>query len=771
MVIATEIDSTWITEYQQQAPFAILITVTPQPDAISLDILAYHTVTPPDVLAQQIINGIQLAEQQKRSRAQHELAQIINAVIKPEKALDDLFRLLRTLVPCRGMNLTGLAEQYLYVLAHQGYAEADVEKFTQPRQLMDVNRQTHIVASGEPGHIPDINDERDPLFPWLRAWAGIPIKKQGEVISILNVDADQAWQICPLHIDRLMYLAPQIAVLIEILQLYETLEQTNSLMRAISRQNSFLFTPMSSYTQVHDLCQAIVESVLISFNTTDCGILLVKDQDNQLTRCARSGDYEVNAQTPLYIDGPGLVAACIRTQSVVYAPDVYNDPDYLPSEPRTKSELVVPLPSLSGVIGVLDLQSTEYDAFSSRDIRNLTTFGEHAGATIANLMTYHEQRAYSKELELRVKDRTAALDASKKRVEAILNRASDALLLMNADGRIEQVNSAFNDLFQVQPDEFFRRPLQDLTSPDHHAALETAIEKIQTQTDPLTLELQMSAQNGHAFDAELTLSTVRFERQREKPRRDIVGSIRDVSKHKLIQSHLQQLLEAERELSDLKSRFILTVSHEFRTPLTVIMSSSDLLESRGRQMTPEKWQKHLTRIKDQVKHMEAMLSDALMVGQAEQDKLDYRPEQLNITEIGRKITESLNRNGARPAIEFSYPDEPVALYADRTLIRQIISNLLTNAMKYALDTDTVYFSLRADADKVTIEVKDYGRGIPSEEQDALFQPFYRANNVSTTPGRGLGLSIVRHAVLQHQGAVWVDSELGKGSTFYVTLPR
>lgn len=771
VVIASEGVSTWVATYQEEAPCAILLAVTPQSDTIPPDIPAYRTDTPPDILAQQIITGIQLAEQKKRNQALHRLAQIINQVIEPDEALSELFVLLHTLVPYTGINLTGLSEQFLYVQAHRGYTAEDAKKFMHPRTVMDANWLTDIIAGGEVAYMPDIPKTLTPLFPWLRAWAGIPIKKQGEVISILNVDADQTRKIHPVHIDRLMQLAPQIAVLIETLQLYDTLKQTNSLLRAISRQNSFLFTPLSSYKGVPDLCQAIVESVLTSFNATDCGVLLIQDQENQLTRCARAGDYEVNAQEPLYIDGPGLVAEAIRTESVVYAPNVNEHPKYLASEPRTKAELVIPMPSQNGVIGVLDLQSTDYDAFSPRDVENLTAFGEHAGAAIVNLMTYHKQRDYSRGLEERVRDRTAALNASKKRVEAILNRTSDALVLLDPDGKIEQVNRAFNDLFQVQPDAFFQCPLQDLTVADHYTRLDTMIERVQAEGKPQTLELQMMDQSDRTFDAELTLSVVRFERREERSRRDMVASIRDISKHKSIQTHLQQLLEAERELSNLKSRFILTVSHEFRTPLTVILSSSDLLDSRGSKMSPERRKKHLTRIKDQVNHMETMLSDALMVGQAEQDKLDYHPERLNLTEIGRSVTESLNRAGTRPQIRFSHPDEDIILNADKTLMQQIINNLLMNAVKYAPNTNAVYFSLRTDADTVTIEVKDHGIGIPPTEQNALFQPFYRAKNVNTTPGSGLGLSIVRYAVQQHDGTVWVDSTLGEGSTFYVSLPR
>jgi len=755
----------------EDTPHITFFTVAQQPIAAPWIQAHYPMDEPPQHIAQQLHADLKLAELTRINQAITALAQAANHAVDQEATNEILFSVLRKLTFYTGANLAILEERYLRVEGYDGYAPADISIMLSAHELMNIPSQVPVFLKGETHHLPVMPRSERAVFPWLRSWAGIPIEKHSGVIAVLNIDGIQPNQIRALHVQRLEQVTPQIAALLETRQLYETLKNTNSLIRALSRQSSFLFTPIATYESLSQLCQAVVDTVLTSFGATDCGVLLIEDSTSKLVRCARAGQYDVQASAPLYIDGGGLVPEAIRNESVVYAPDVHSHESYLPHEPRTCSELVIPLQTRDGIIGALDLQSIEYDAFSIRDQQSLIAFGEHVAASIANFQTYQRQRDYTRNLEERVQERTAALNHAKERVEAILNRATDALVLLDPQGRIEQANSAFNRLFRVHPDTLFQQPIQTLVTKESRPHLVDVIEQAQAGDRHNMLEVRMLNSNRQTFEAEVTISAVRLAGNpaNDQSGADMVCSIRDISHHKTIQNRLEQSLETEREVSRLKTRFILTVSHEFRTPLTVILSSSDLLHTRGHKMNEAQRQKHFDRIQAEVRHMEGMLDDALIVSQTEEGDLSFQPQQVNITQLGRKTTEMYNREYGHPAIDFVTEGEDITVPADPTLIRHIIDNLLTNAIKYAEDTDEIRFAIHRQEENVVIEVEDGGIGIPEKDMESLFKPFFRAYNVGTISGSGLGLSIVKSAVQKHQGTIDVFSD-SHGTLFRVSLP-
>ncbi|MDB9474465.1 hybrid sensor histidine kinase/response regulator [Dolichospermum circinale] len=241
-------------------------------------------------------------------------------------------------------------------------------------------------------------------------------------------------------------------------------------------------------------------------------------------------------------------------------------------------------------------------------------------------------------------------------------------------------------------------------------------------------------------------------------------------------AELSQALEKEKELNQLKSRFITMASHEFRTPLAIISSSSGILQNFSDRLSEKRKQEHLETIQNTIKHIIQVLDDVLMINQAEAEKIEVKLEPLDIIKFCRHLKEEIEASFRSHEIDFyiDLGDEIFNNYQlvliDKKLLRQIITNLLTNAIKYSPDHNLVNFSLSREDHQLIFKISDYGIGIPATDQVHLFEYFQRGSNVGTLPGTGLGLSIVKKCVDLHEGEITFHSELGKGTVFTVILP-
>ena len=176
---------------------------------------------------------------------------------------------------------------------------------------------------------------------------------------------------------------------------------------------------------LEEVCKRIVNAVTDEFQQVDCGVILIENGKRELKRAARAGQYRIQVEAPLYLDGSGLVPEAIRTGKIVYASDVRNHPHYVPNASKTLSELVIPLETSRQVIGALDLQSKELDGFDNRNQWLIQTFAQHAAQAIENLMLYDDAYRQAEILEQAVKDRTAELQASRRRYQTISELGSD----------------------------------------------------------------------------------------------------------------------------------------------------------------------------------------------------------------------------------------------------------------------------------------------------------------------------------------------------------
>ncbi len=252
---------------------------------------------------------------------------------------------------------------------------------------------------------------------------------------------------------------------------------------------------------------------------------------------------------------------------------------------------------------------------------------------------------------------------------------------------------------------------------------------------------------------------------------EIVGYWADITNRKQLEQELIVALEKEKELNELKSRFISMTSHEFRTPLSTILSSSELLEHYRHRWSEEKQLTHLRRIQTAVGRMTEMLNDVLVIGKVEVGKLEYQPISMDLVAYCRQLLEDIKLNGNNQTfIDFDCEYESISCYMDDKLLSHILINLLSNAIKYSLDADLVKFTLICQNGKVIFEIEDQGIGIPEADIPRLFESFHRAGNVGTILGTGLGLAIVKKCVDIYQGEIFLTSQVDVGTKFTVTLP-
>ncbi|NEQ86107.1 MAG: HAMP domain-containing histidine kinase, partial [Moorea sp. SIO2I5] len=239
-----------------------------------------------------------------------------------------------------------------------------------------------------------------------------------------------------------------------------------------------------------------------------------------------------------------------------------------------------------------------------------------------------------------------------------------------------------------------------------------------------------------------------------------------------LESQLREALDREKEVSDLKSRIIFTISHEYRTPLMTILSSVELLEKYRHQLNDSQQVKHFWRIQAAVKHMTTLVNDLLFINQAEFDRLDFKAVVLNLVTFCQELVCPIQSSlGAIHSLVFSSERDWEPISGDPKILRQIITNIISNAIKYSPDGGNILVQLNGDEEKVILQIIDQGIGIPQEDQATLFESFSRASNVGIIPGTGLGLSIVKSCVDLHGGKIHLESEVGVGTTFTITLPK
>ena len=409
------------------------------------------------------------------------------------------------------------------------------------------------------------------------------------------------------------------------------------------------------------------------------------------------------------------------------------------------------------------------------------------------------------------------LQQEKEKFEALFQYASMGIVVANAKAEILLVNNfLLNQFGYGKPDELVGRPIEDLIPMRYHSnhvhLRDHYIEDPHPRPMGLGKDLFAIKKNGTEFPVEVSLSsytmgkeifTIAFVSDITK-RKEFENAIH-IQKEQLVttnkkieelnneledkvevrtrqlQDTLQQLelskdeltkaLSKEKELSDLKSRFVSMASHEFRTPLSTILSSASLVAKYVETTEQEQRNKHINRIKSSVNNLTDLLNEFLSIGKIEDGKISANNQHFNLRELITALCSEME-GIAKSNQHFKYLHTgSEIILSDPALLRNVITNLLSNAIKFSIEGSIIEVSSGVSKDNIVLTVKDHGMGISAEDQQHLFERFFRGANVTNIQGTGLGLHIVSKYIEILDGEIEFESELEHGTKFIITLKQ
>jgi signal transduction histidine kinase len=248
----------------------------------------------------------------------------------------------------------------------------------------------------------------------------------------------------------------------------------------------------------------------------------------------------------------------------------------------------------------------------------------------------------------------------------------------------------------------------------------------------------------------------------------MIGILMDISDRKRIDLELNNALRAQHKLAEMRSQFISTVSHEFRTPMTIVQMSAEAIESRD--LSPDKLQERCRRIKKAIADMTKLTDNILLFNQFEVGKMLCQLELIDLQSFCEDLVNDIQFAWDQQRIFLQTTGVICEVWLDKRLLNHILTNLLSNAAKYSSQSDRIDFELVCTDSTIILRIADRGIGISSDEQSRIFESYHRASNVGRIKGTGIGLAIVKQSVEALGGCIAVESTLGVGTTFTVTIP-
>ncbi|WP_222101988.1 PAS domain-containing sensor histidine kinase [Fluviicola chungangensis] len=391
---------------------------------------------------------------------------------------------------------------------------------------------------------------------------------------------------------------------------------------------------------------------------------------------------------------------------------------------------------------------------------------------------------------------------SKEGIDALFLHATEGILVTNAEGLITRINPSAEKLFGYSPGELNGVKIEALVpsrfTHKHENNRANYVHHPHARAMGLGMELFGLKKDGSEFPVEISLSPyktvegtfviafivdITLRKEAERNLRNYSEDLeRQVKNRTLVleeaikelertQKELDASLAKEKELNEMKSRFVSMASHEFRTPLTTMMSSLSLVSRYNERNDPENHAKHIRKIEKSIVNLTDILNDFLSVSKLEEGKVHNMPEEINLRQFLRDIdSEMQGMLGEKQHIDQYYSGEEEVLL-DAKLLRNILFNLISNAIKFSPEESAIELHALVSEQAIAIWVKDHGIGISEEDQQHLFERFFRGGNATHIQGTGLGLNIVARYAELMDGNVTIESTQNKGTTVKLVIPR
>lgn len=361
-----------------------------------------------------------------------------------------------------------------------------------------------------------------------------------------------------------------------------------------------------------------------------------------------------------------------------------------------------------------------------------------------------------------------ALRESEEKYRSLVETMRGGLAVFDTEFRVTFVNDRFCELLGYSREETLGKHPTDFIAAVHMPLVQFHLARRQ-HAESTSYEVPLRHKDGRQIHVLLSGSPL-FDKQGNYSGSIVVAT--DISLQKQAEETLRMALAKEKELGDLKTRFVSMASHEFRTPLATILALVETLSTYRNKLSDEQIEQRYDKIKAQIGHLKNIMEDVLMLSRMQARRVEFNPAKLDLDALSRSILDEFQ---SQPTIthklEYTASAGIYEILLDPKLMRQLLNNLLSNAIKYSPKETVVRITLDYNDSEVILKVSDEGIGIPEADLPHLFEPFHRATNVGTISGTGLGLVIAREAVELHGGTITVESQQGVGTTFMIRIPR
>jgi PAS domain S-box-containing protein len=363
-----------------------------------------------------------------------------------------------------------------------------------------------------------------------------------------------------------------------------------------------------------------------------------------------------------------------------------------------------------------------------------------------------------------ITERTRALQKSEERYRQVVENAYEGIVVTQ-EGFVKFANARAAELAGRSLAETYTTPFPEMIHPDDRQRVyQNYLKRMRGEPTENHYDFRVLTPAGEA--RWVTISAIAIEWE---GRPATLNFFTDATDRKRAEEDMQRALQKERELSELKTSFVALASHEFKSPIATILSSVELLEDFGERLPAAQRGEVIGLVKGALKRMTEMLDQVLLIGRAETQGLVFQPRPLDARMLCEEVIAEARRAAHSAPIEFLQRGNAGRRLLDDKLLRHALGNLLSNALKYSRG-GRVALELDAEGAGLRFRVSDEGIGIPEEDRARLFTTFHRGANALEVEGTGLGLAIVKHCVERHGGTVAVESELGRGTTFTVSVP-
>jgi PAS domain S-box-containing protein len=361
-----------------------------------------------------------------------------------------------------------------------------------------------------------------------------------------------------------------------------------------------------------------------------------------------------------------------------------------------------------------------------------------------------------------------ALRQSEERFRSLIENTLDIIMILDLHGTIGYVSPSVEKVLGYAVANLVGENVNAFVHPDDWT---TTHDRLTSTTQQPELQRPIEFRHRHQDGSWRILEAISQPFVDSAATLRVMVNARDITERKRL-DEVRSALEREKELSALKTRFFSMASHEFRTPLSIALAAAQVLEnSQTKWDNTEKRLRNLHRIQDSVRNMVQLLDDILTINRAETGKLAFNPEPIELELYCHHFVEEMQLSlGVQHTLTVTSEGTPYSISLDEKLLGSMLSNLISNAIKYSPNGGNILLTLRFQPEAVLIRVQDQGIGIPPEDQKRLFEPFHRGKNVRSVQGTGLGLVVVKKCVDLHQGTIVITSEVGVGTTCLVTLP-